>query len=246
MSSGKTYSLIGLRAEPCTNRKPFSLWTRGRSARNSQRWAILLRFSMGASSCGTGPEDGPLGRRIEAFRIEHGALIVIAQEDDLAFHDQIDALARIGPVADDVAQAIDFGDVLRFDVLEHRLQGLEIAVDIADDGFHDHSPLHPSRPLPKVIEVGGLPIYYTPGIGSELARRPHFLGVLRDFLSYADSIARRSRRKSAIAVFELPATARVVGRERSCKQFMKEQQTVSRDGSLRAGGVNPDPTDPDV
>ncbi len=72
------------------------------------------------------PEDGALGRRVESFRIEHGPLVVVAEQDHLALHHQIDALARIGAVADDVAETVDLGDRLLLDVLEDRLQGLEL------------------------------------------------------------------------------------------------------------------------
>ncbi len=96
-----------------------------------------MRFSIGGFQLGPRPEDGPLGLGIEAVRIEHGSLIVIAEQDDLAFHGQIDAFARIGPVADDVAEAINLGDILRCNVLEHRLEGLEVAVDVADEWLSD-------------------------------------------------------------------------------------------------------------
>jgi len=61
---------------------------------------------------------------------------VVAQEHQLALPDQVDAFARIGPVADDVAQTIGFGDALLGNVIEHRLEGLQVAVNIADDRFH--------------------------------------------------------------------------------------------------------------
>ena len=83
-----------------------------------------------------GPEDGPFGGRIEAFGVEHGSLIVIAEEDDLAFHDQIDAFAGVGAVADDIAEAIDFADVVLLDVFEDSLEGFQVAMNIADDGLH--------------------------------------------------------------------------------------------------------------
>ena len=82
------------------------------------------------------PEDGPFGGRVEAFGVEHGSLVVIAQEDHMALHDDIDAFAGVWPVADDVAEAIDLFCLLLFDVLEDRLQGLEVAMDVADNGLH--------------------------------------------------------------------------------------------------------------
>ena len=82
------------------------------------------------------PEDSAFGRRIEAIGIEHGPLIVVAQQDDAALHDQIDAFAGIGTVADDITQAVDFLDLVLFDVLEDGLQCLKVAMNIANDSLH--------------------------------------------------------------------------------------------------------------
>ena len=77
----------------------------------------------------------------EAVRVEHGPLIVVAQEDHLALHDQIDAFAGIGAVADDVAKTIDFGHIVFVDIVQNGSEAFQIAVDIADKRFHvDHSP----------------------------------------------------------------------------------------------------------
>ena len=43
-------------------------------------------------------------------------LIVISQDANVAPHGQVDALARIRPVADDVAQAIDLANGLLIDI----------------------------------------------------------------------------------------------------------------------------------
>src|SRR5262249_24103714 len=75
-------------------------------------------------------------RRIETFRIEHGALVVVAQQHDLAIHDEIDALPGIGAIAHNVSQAVDLLDALLFDVFQDGLQGLQIAMDIADYRLH--------------------------------------------------------------------------------------------------------------
>src|SRR6185437_10280745 len=68
-----------------------------------------------------GPENGALRRRIESIRIEHSSLIVIAEQDDLAPHHEIHALARVRPIADNISQAVDIGDRLFFNILEDRL-----------------------------------------------------------------------------------------------------------------------------
>jgi hypothetical protein len=61
---------------------------------------------------------------------------VVAQQDELALHDQVHALPGVRAVADDVPQAVGLLDVLRLDVLKDRLQRLEVAVDIAYERLH--------------------------------------------------------------------------------------------------------------
>jgi hypothetical protein len=41
-------------------------------------------------------------------------------------------LTGIGAIADEVAEAVDFGDSLATDVGKNGLEGLDVAVDIAD------------------------------------------------------------------------------------------------------------------
>jgi hypothetical protein len=60
-------------------------------------------------------------------------LVVVSQQAEIAVHDQINALAGIGTVADNVTKAKDLGDSLRLDVGKHRLERFEIAVDVADE-----------------------------------------------------------------------------------------------------------------
>ena len=58
------------------------------------------------------PKDGSFGPGVEPLGIEQCPLIVVAQQAHVAVHDQIDALARIRTVADDVPQAINLCDAL--------------------------------------------------------------------------------------------------------------------------------------
>src|SRR5262249_47616112 len=90
----------------------------------------------GVFELAAGPEDGPLGGRGEAVRVEHGALIVVAEQHDAAAHDEIDTLAGVWAVADHVAKAIDIIDLLLLDVLEDGLKRLKVAVNVADDCLH--------------------------------------------------------------------------------------------------------------
>jgi tRNA threonylcarbamoyladenosine biosynthesis protein TsaB len=84
------------------------------------------------------PANRPFGPCIEPVRIEEGSLIVIAEEHHLAaVANELRALTGVGTVSDDVAKAVDFVDSLPLDILEHSLESLEVAVDVADDGaFH--------------------------------------------------------------------------------------------------------------
>jgi hypothetical protein len=79
-------------------------------------------------------EDGALGASIETFRIEKRALIVVAQQAHARFLDhEIKALAGVGAVADNIAQAEDFLDALSADIVEHGLERFQVAVNIADN-----------------------------------------------------------------------------------------------------------------
>ena len=40
--------------------------------------------------------DRAFGTGVEAFGIEHRSLVVVAQEDEFALHDEVDALAVLG------------------------------------------------------------------------------------------------------------------------------------------------------
>src|SRR5262249_18458810 len=51
-------------------------------------------------------------------------------------HHQVDTFARVGSVADDVAEAIDLGDVVFVNVPQDGLEGFQVTVYIADDGLH--------------------------------------------------------------------------------------------------------------
>jgi hypothetical protein len=82
------------------------------------------------------PENCPFRWRIESFGVEQGPLIVITQQRHAAIgHYQINALARIWAVANNIPQAIDLFDALLFDIREHGLQCLEIPVDVAYKRF---------------------------------------------------------------------------------------------------------------
>ena len=137
MSSGKTYSFSGLRAEPWTNSMlpsrcgprqlaeeiPAPL-PQGRRAGPFSSWLRVQKIARSA------PELKPSG-------IEQRPLVVVAQQAELALHDLVDHFAGVGPIADQVAETVDLGDALLANVGQHRFEALDVAVDIADEGsFH--------------------------------------------------------------------------------------------------------------
>jgi hypothetical protein len=61
---------------------------------------------------------------------------VIAQEDHLALHDQIEALAGIWTISDHVPQAINFLNPMLGDVCQDGLESLKVTMDIANDRLH--------------------------------------------------------------------------------------------------------------
>ncbi len=73
-----------------------------------------------------------------------------SRRDLAGLHHPIDALARIGTVADDVAQAKNLGDPLRLDVVEHHFQGFEVPMNITDQSTaHRGEPPTGSGPAPR-------------------------------------------------------------------------------------------------
>ncbi len=83
------------------------------------------------------PKNRPFGPRIEPLGIEQGALVMVAEQAHLALRDFVDHFTRIRTIADQIAETIDLGNSLVSNVGQHRLEALDIAVDIANEGsFH--------------------------------------------------------------------------------------------------------------
>jgi hypothetical protein len=116
-----------------------------------QSWKFAEEIPAGIDLCSgadaiielvTGPVNRSQRHVVEPIGIEQGRLVVIAQDHPFAArHDQIKALARIRSVANDVTQAIDLRDILGFNVGQHRLERLEVAVDVADQSSLHEVPL---------------------------------------------------------------------------------------------------------
>ena len=116
MSSGKTYSLSGLRARAVDEQVAvLAVAARPLGQELPALFAALPGFD-GGFELRPGPEDRSFGRLVEPVRIEHGPLIVIAEQNELAIHHEVDAFARVRAVADDVAEAVNLADPLGFDV----------------------------------------------------------------------------------------------------------------------------------
>ncbi len=82
-----------------------------------------------------GPKDRAFGPGIETFGIEQRALIVVTQKANAGLLDnEIQAFARVGTIANDVAQAEDFFYALTLGIGQHGLETFQIAVNIANYG----------------------------------------------------------------------------------------------------------------
>ncbi|MFO0874558.1 MAG: hypothetical protein U0575_11385 [Phycisphaerales bacterium] len=69
---------------------------------------------------------------------------MVATDDRCASGEhKVDALARLWPIADDVAKADDVPDAQRVDARQDRLQRVQVAVDIGDDGETTHPSVTP-------------------------------------------------------------------------------------------------------
>ena len=76
-----------------------------------------------------------LGAGIKSLGIEQSPLVVVAQQANPAvLDDQIETLEGIRSVADNIAQAEDIVDALRANIGKHRLERLQVAVNVANNG----------------------------------------------------------------------------------------------------------------
>ncbi len=80
------------------------------------------------------PLQGGAGLRVEVLAVEHHRLLVVAEDGDLGAIQQLEALAGVRAVADDVPQAHDPLDPLAGHVVEHRAEGLDVGVDVGEQG----------------------------------------------------------------------------------------------------------------
>lgn len=80
------------------------------------------------------PKDGPFSAATESFGIKQCAVVVIPQQHQIEFSARVDALAWVRAVSNDISQAKNFVDAVRLDIVKHRSEGFDVAVNITDDG----------------------------------------------------------------------------------------------------------------
>ena len=81
---------------------------------------------------------------------------MIAQKAHVKIHHQVDALGWIGTVADDVAEAIDFGNALLADIRQHGLKRFQISVYVTDQrsqGSHPGCSERPVKPRERQLQT---------------------------------------------------------------------------------------------
>ena len=78
-------------------------------------------------------EAGPAGELIERYLADDGQVVVTGEAYRGVLAGELHADVGVGSVADEVAQAPQLGRVAGGDRIEHRLEGLAVAVDIGDD-----------------------------------------------------------------------------------------------------------------
>ena len=64
--------------------------------------------------------------------MDQRVVVVTTNHERTTLTHQIDALARVGPITDDVSEADHFLDPAGIDIGEHRLEPFEIPMDVRD------------------------------------------------------------------------------------------------------------------
>ena len=71
--------------------------------------------------------------RVKAVWIKQGGLVMVTEDRDLGIPaNEIEALAGIWAIADDIAKAINLVDSDRAYIIQHRLECFEVSMDVAD------------------------------------------------------------------------------------------------------------------
>lgn len=93
---------------------------------------FVVGFGLELRPC---PEGGHFSGDVEAGGfVESGEVVVAHHGPGAAMHDQVEALAGIGAVTDDIAEANDAFNATRFDVIKDDGERFEIAMDVGNHG----------------------------------------------------------------------------------------------------------------
>src|SRR6266568_1001051 len=88
------------------------------------------------------PETGLLGAAVEIERLVKNRKVMVAhQRNPAAVGHNVQTFHRVGPIADDVAQADHVGDAAPVDLGKDGGQSLEVGVNVTDKGEHRHRSL---------------------------------------------------------------------------------------------------------
>jgi len=79
------------------------------------------------------PENRPFRSAAESVRVEQCAVVMVSQERNLKVEAKVNALARIGTVADNVPQTEEATDSLSPNVTQDSQEGLQVAVNVTDN-----------------------------------------------------------------------------------------------------------------
>ena len=82
------------------------------------------------------PVDRGLGLGVEPHGAVEDRLLVVAAQDELVAARDVDAGHRVRAIPDHVAETEHALDPVLLDVLHHRGEGFEVAVDVGNDGVH--------------------------------------------------------------------------------------------------------------
>ena len=99
---------------------------------------LLRRGLVGRGELLTSPVDGHLRTDIEIPRPEEHRLVVVAQNREVhLFLDDVHTLSRVWPIANNVAQTHNPGDISGANILKNSLEGEQVAVYVGQNGDQD-------------------------------------------------------------------------------------------------------------
>jgi len=102
---------------------------------------LLLSISVDRFELQASPEDCIFGAATKPHWVKQRSLVMVAEDTEIELHRVIDTFERVGAIADNVAEANNFGDILVGDIGQHCLKSFQVAVNITQDRtFHVANP----------------------------------------------------------------------------------------------------------